>query len=426
MKTIMPELTKDRLIKISAIFIVFMLFLSGAIGLIEITISQRPIININSQLFNQSGNYQLALSKLLYSKEFIFLLTSGLALTIALPILTPIKAFALTLGLILLTFVFGYYSENTALIPIEYCLLTIFVIYMMNVLVSYFIEIQSKQRLMETFGQYIPPHLVNELSRLPKELSLEGEAKTLTVFFCDLQNFTNISEELNPKQVNKLLNEYFTVMTEILFKHEGTIDKYIGDAIMAFWNAPTTQAAHAQRAVEAALEMDRAIKDLANKFIARGWPGPTMGIGINTGRASVGNMGSKYRMAYTAIGDAVNLASRIETLTRTYRVPIIISEHTQQQLKGISCREIDLVRVRGKHQQTRIYQPLCYESELDNQLKEKLILHSEAMALYHAEKHKNASRLFRELYESDKTDKYYKTMLKKTMELQNQPHLNQN
>ncbi len=414
----MSELTRNNLIKISVVFSVFMMFLSGAIGLIEITISQDPVFNISSKLFNQSGNYNLALSHILHTKEFNFLVTSGLVLTFALPILSPLKAFILTFSLILLTTVFGYSNTSTALIPIEYCLLTILVIYMMNVLVSYFIEIHSKQQLMETFGQYIPPHLVNELSRLPKELSLEGEAKTLTVFFCDLQNFTSISEELNPKQLNKLLNEYFTVMTEILFKHEGTIDKYIGDAIMAFWNAPTKQPAHALRAVEAALDMDRAIKELADTFVVRGWPGPTMGIGINTGRANVGNMGSKYRMAYTAIGDAVNLASRIETLTRTYRVPIIISEHTLKHLKGIRCREIDQVRVRGKQRQTRIYQPLCYEDEVDNQLKEKLILHSEAIELYHAEKYKNAGRLFRELYESDKADKYYKTILKKIIELQ--------
>ena len=415
----MPEITKINLIKISVIFSVFIIFLSGAIGLIEITISQNPLFNISSKLFDQSGNYNVALGNILQTKEFIFLLTLGLFLTFALPILAPLKAFILTFALLLLTILFGYFSPNAALIPLEYCLLTILVIYMMNVLISYFIEIQSRQKLMDTFGQYIPPHLVNELSRLPKELSLEGEAITLTVFFCDLQNFTSISEELNPKQLNKLLNEYFTVMTEILFKHEGTIDKYIGDAIMAFWNAPTKQPAHAQRAVEAALEMDRAIKELADTFLARGWPGPTMGIGINTGRANVGNMGSKYRMTYTAIGDAVNLASRIETLTRIYRVPIIISEHTHKQLKGISCREIDQVRVRGKHQQTRIYQPLCYEDKVDNQLKEKLILHSEAIELYHTEKYKNASRLFRDLYESDKTDKYYKVMLKKMLELQN-------
>jgi len=416
----MPEITKNSLIKVSVIFIVFIIFLSGAIGLIEITISQSPIFSINSRLFNQSGNYNLALSNILHSKEFAFLVSSGLVLTFALPILSPLRAFILSFVLLVLTIVFGNYSSNIALIPIEYCLLTILVIYMMNVLVSYFIEIQSRQKLIATFSQYIPPHLVNELSRLPRKLSLEGEAKTLTIFFCDLQNFTGISEELNPKQLNKLLNEYFTVMTEILFKHEGTIDKYIGDAIMAFWNAPTSQPAHAQRAVEAGLEMNRAIKELANTFIARGWPGPTMGIGINTGRANVGNMGSKYRMTYTAIGDAVNLASRVETLTRTYRVPILISEHTHKQLKGISCREIDQVRVRGKHQQTRIFQPFCYEDEIDNQLKEKLILHSEAMELYHTEKYKNASRIFRNLYELDKTDKYYKVMLKKMLELQDQ------
>lgn len=271
---------------------------------------------------------------------------------------------------------------------------------------------------MESFGQYIPPHLVNELSRAPKQLSLEGESRTLTVFFCDLLSFTSISEQLNPKQLNKLLNEYFTVMSEILFKHGATIDKYIGDAIMAFWNAPTKQDAHAQRSVEAALEMNKAILELEQEFIARGWPGPKMGMGINTGQANVGNMGSKYRMTYTAIGDAVNLASRIEGLTRAYRVPIIISEHTQKELKGICCRELDQVMVKGKKQLTRLYQPLCKEKEVDTQLKEKLILHNEAIALYYDKKYKNASRLFRKLYEDDKTDKYYKAMVIKIMEEQ--------
>lgn len=229
-------------------------------------------------------------------------MVSGLILTIALPVLSPLKAFILTVVLFLFTITFAYYSPNVAFIPIEYCLLTILVIYIVNILISYFIEIRSKQKLMDTFGHYIPPHLVNELSRFPKELFLEGESRTLTIFFCDLQSFTGVSELLNPIQLNKLLNEYFTVMTEILFKHEGTIDKYIGDAMMAFWNAPTKQEAHAQRSVEAALEMDIAIKELAKTFIARGWPGPKTGIGINTGQTHVGNMGSKYRMTYTAIG----------------------------------------------------------------------------------------------------------------------------
>lgn len=412
-----PEITKNILIKISVIFSVFIIFLSGAIGLIEITIAQDPIINISSKLLNQSGNYNLALDKLFYSKEFIFLLITGLILTFSLPFLSPVKGAGLVFTLIFLTSVTGYSNPSVGLIPIEYCLLTIFVIYMMNVLVSYFIEIHSKQQLIEAFGQYIPPQLVNELSRLPKGVSLEGESKTLTVFFCDLQSFTSISEELNPKQLNKLLNEYFTAMTEILFKHGGTIDKYIGDAIMAFWNAPTTQDNHAQHAVEAALDMTQAIQLLAEKFIRQGWPRLSMGVGINTGRANVGNMGSKYRMTYTAIGDAVNLASRIESLTRTYRVPIIISEHTHKELKGITCRELDQVRVRGKHQLTRIYQPLCYDNEVDQSLKEKLIIHNEAMELYHSGKDKNACRLFKELYEKDRSDKYYKSIIKKIMNL---------
>lgn len=413
----LPEITKHTFIKISVIFSVFIIFLSGAMGLIEITIARDPIINISSKLLNQPGSFSLAAGNLFYSVEFIFLLCAGLVMTCVLPFLSPKKAFLLTFIVILLSAAIGYANHNVGLIPIEYCVLTILIIYMMNVLVSYFIEIQAKQQLIETFGQYIPPQLVNELSRLPKGLPLEGESKTLTVFFCDLQSFTSISEELNPKQLNKLLNEYFTAMSEILFKHGGTIDKYIGDAIMAFWNAPTDQPGHAQQAVAAALEMTQAIQTLAEKFISHGWPRLSMGIGINTGRANVGNMGSKYRMTYTAIGDAVNLASRIESLTRTYRVPIIISEHTQKQLKGITCRELDRVRVRGKHQLTRIYQPLCYDNDVDAALKEKLLIHAEAMELYYSGKDKNACRLFKELYEKDNNDKLYKAMVRKIMDL---------
>lgn len=409
------DLSKTTLIKGSVIFSVFLIFISNAIGLVEITISHDPLINISSQFFNPTGNYNLTLEKILISKEFLFLLSSGLILTFALPLLSPAKAFLFTSVISILTLIIGYLSTNVGLIPIEYCLLTILVSYMMNVLVSYFIEIHTKQNLIEKFGQYIPPQLVNELSRLPDGIPLEGESKILSVFFCDLQNFTSISEQLNPKQLNKLLNEYFTVMSEIIFKHGGTIDKYIGDAIMAFWNAPTDQKEHAQRSVEAALEMNQAIQVLAEKFINHGWPKLSMGAGINTGRANVGNMGSKYRMTYTAIGDAVNLASRIESLTRTYRVPLIISEHTMKELNGITCREIDQVRVRGKQQLTRLYQPLCYDNQVDDNLKDKLRIHAEAMALYYEGKEKNACRLFKDLYERDTSDKFYKAIIQKIM-----------
>ncbi|MGB1801363.1 MAG: adenylate/guanylate cyclase domain-containing protein, partial [Gammaproteobacteria bacterium] len=217
------------------------MFLFGAIGIIDIKISENPLINISSQLLEQPENFSLSFEKIITTKEFSFLLISGLTLSFALPLLAPLKALVLTLILLSFTIVIAFISPNVSLIPIEYCFLTILIIYVVHVLMSYVIELHSKQKLIDSFGQYIPPHLVNELSKSPKELSLEGESRTLSVFFCDLQGFTSISEQLNPKQLNKLLNEYFTVMSEIIFKHGGTIDKYIGDAIMAFWNAPTKQ-----------------------------------------------------------------------------------------------------------------------------------------------------------------------------------------
>ena len=252
MKIQISRLTKDSLIKISIILFVFLIFLSASLGLFEISISQNPIFKFHSRIFNQTDTFQ---TQILFSMEFIFLLISGLILTFIIPLLSPIKASLVTFIEIPIAIAIGYSNAESLLIPIEYILLTILILYISNILISYFMEIHTKQQMIATFGQYMPTHLVDELCREPKQLSLEGEAKILTVFFCDLQHFTSISEELNPKQLNKLLNEYFTVMTEILFKHDATIDKYIGDAIMAFWNAPMDQEDHAQLAVETGLEM---------------------------------------------------------------------------------------------------------------------------------------------------------------------------
>jgi adenylate cyclase len=264
----------------------------------------------------------------------------------------------------------------------EFGLLTILVIFGVSVLLSYFRLTHSRQKMISIFGQYVPPQLAAEIGRYPERVSLDGEARRLTVFFCDLQHFSGVAEQLNPKQLAALLNEYFTEMTEVLYRHGATIDKYIGDSIMAFWGAPLPIPDHARRAVLAALEMHKVIARLAEQFIKRGWPGPSMGIGINTGLMNVGNMGSKYRIAYTVVGDAVNLAARLESLTRTYQVPTIVGETTRQECEGVIFRSLDIVQVRGKHNRTRIYQPLCLESELNDELRQKLEMHERAMDLF--------------------------------------------
>lgn len=228
-----------------------------------------------------------------------------------------------------------------------------------------------------------------------------------------MQNFTGVAEQLNPKQLSRLLNEYFTVMTEILYSHGATIDKYIGDSIMTFWGAPVDQKDHANRAVLSALDMQNEIILLAEKFIKRGWPGPTMGIGINTGMMSVGNMGSKYRITYTVVGDAVNLASRLETLTRTYHVPTIISESTMKESPGVLYRSLDLVQVKGKRNKTKIYEPLCKAENVDKTVQEKLGRHEAAMEHYFNDRLDQAKMALKELRSDYGEDKFYTAILNK-------------
>ncbi|MBF8270204.1 MAG: adenylate/guanylate cyclase with Chase sensor, partial [Gammaproteobacteria bacterium] len=191
------------------------------------------------------------------------------------------------------------------LVPMEYSLLTVLILYSVNVLISYFRVTHARQKIIEVFGQYVPPDVVSEINKHPGQVNMEGESRRLTVFFCDLQNFTGTAEQLNPKQLSALLNEYLSSMSEILFKHGATIDKYIGDSIMAFWGAPLPQADHARRAVLSSFAMHEKIQHLSEQFINKGWPGPKMGIGMNTGMMNVGNMGSRYATWVPGIGSLI-------------------------------------------------------------------------------------------------------------------------
>ena len=340
------------------------------------------------------------------------LLGVGMILCVLLPVLKPVHASILT---VLCTIPSIYINAanplRNPLVPMEYSLLIILMIYAVNVLFTYFNETRNKQKIIEIFGQYIPPELVSEISKQPEATNLSGESRKLTVFFCDLINFSGVAEQLNPKQLVMLLNEYFTAMTAILYKHGATIDKYIGDSIMAFWGAPIAHEDHARRAVLAAFEMHIEIKRLSGEFIKKGWPGPTMGIGINTGMMNVGNMGSRYRVSYTVIGDAVNLGSRLQTLTRTYHVPTVVGEETAQSIEDVVFMELDTVVARGKRKQTRIYQPVCMKDELTDEVRDRMALHREALENYYAGQFATADRLFKDLRETGVYEQYYSHML---------------
>jgi adenylate cyclase len=265
-------------------------------------------------------------------------------------------------------------------------------------------------------SQFVPPDIVNSLNYESKQEALLGEARYLTVFFCDLRNFTSMSEQLDPREVVKLLNEYFNTMTSILYKYGATIDKYVGDSVMAFWGAPTRIDNHAERAVRASFEMHRKMESLASAFHDLNLPTPTIGIGINTGTVNVGNMGSSYRLAYTVIGDAVNLAFRLQGITRQYQVPTIVGEETMKRYPGMVYRELDTVAVKGKSARTRIYQPLCPVEEMNEKLNQSLALHSKGLDAWYRHDWQEAAEIFGKLLELNPEDTYYVSMLEKLQE----------
>ncbi|QEP44079.1 adenylate/guanylate cyclase domain-containing protein [Ectothiorhodospiraceae bacterium BW-2] len=258
------------------------------------------------------------------------------------------------LGLLL----FAYHWVVNITTPIIAILLTFF----SSFAYLSFSEIRERQRVRATFGRYLSPAALNQIlddEQLRQEITLSNREQ-LTIFFSDIRSFTSISESLPAQRVVELLNTYFGVMAEIAYSHKGTLDKYIGDAIMAFWGAPLQIEHHATECVSAALKMEQALIQVNQTLLDKGLPTIDVGMGIHTGEAILGNIGSEHKLDYTIIGDSVNLASRLEGLTKPYHCRIIISETTYLALSCfIPCAVIDMVRVKGKAHPIMIFAPLC-------------------------------------------------------------------
>jgi adenylate cyclase len=229
----------------------------------------------------------------------------------------------------------------------------------------------------------------------------------MTVLFSDVRGFTTISEGLSPTQLTELMNEFLTPMTKVIHKHRGTIDKYMGDAIMAFWGAPLSDPLHARHALLAAMEMVAQLHALEDHFKAKGWPPIKIGVGLNTGEMTVGNMGSEFRLAYTVMGDAVNLGSRLEGLTKEYGVHIIVSEFTRAAVSDFVYRELDCVRVKGKDRPVKIYEPLGLAADLAPADLQELAQYAEALRLYQAQNWLLASDEFARLQRQYSERKLY-------------------
>ena len=251
-----------------------------------------------------------------------------------------------------------FWFRQNAVVAVAPALAMLALLLVGNLVFGFLRERRETRALADLFGEYVPPERVAQMRASGERFTMESESREMSVLFSDVRDFTALSEKLPPRELSALLNDYLSSMTGAIHERRGTVDKYVGDAIMAFWGAPVASATHAADAVHAALAMQRAMPAIRASNARRGWPAFAMGVGVNTGTMSVGDMGSRFRKAYTVLGDAVNLASRLEGLTKVYCVPILCGEATRAQVGDVVWREVDRVRVKGREQAVAIHEPL--------------------------------------------------------------------
>lgn len=263
---------------------------------------------------------------------------------------------AFTLGIV----IFGFTQEQILLDPI-YLAISMLLTYLASSLLHFLATDAERKQIRGAFSRYLSPDLVAQLAANPEKLTLGGERALLTILFCDVRGFTSLAEGLEPEELTSLINQLLTPLTEEILQHRGTIDKYMGDCIMAFWNAPLTDEKHAENACRAALKMLTRLDELNRRLTEQAQAaGKThrmlqVGIGINTGNCCVGNMGSDQRFDYSVIGDEVNLASRLEGQSKTYGIHIVLGENTAERIPTFATLELDLIRVKGKSKPVRIH-----------------------------------------------------------------------
>jgi adenylate cyclase len=341
--------------------------------------------------------------------ELFLLLAIGLIMSLLLPACNPLWAIVTTLSILAMNIGTNlwFWQQDKLVIPIAHSLFLILILFLLDMVFGYFIEARRKRLITSQFGRYVPPELVNEMSMNPEDYSLEGESREMTVLFADIRSFTTISEGLSPQDLTHLMNDYFTPMTRIIHQHRGTIDKYVGDMVMAFWGAPVDDPEHAQHALQAGLAMLERTRQLHAPFAAKGWPEINIGVGINTGTMNVGNMGSEFRVAYTVLGDAVNLGSRLESLTKQYGVSIIASEFTRARAPEFVYCELDRVRVKGKDKPITIYEPLGSREQLGAETLADIDTFQQVLHHYRAREWEQADSLLAGLQAQDPARRLY-------------------
>ncbi len=355
--------------------------------------------------------------------EAALLFAIGALLTWAFPRVRPLWGTVLVIGVLLFSGALGLllWTLGDFVIPIGSPMVFTLIVILIQMTYGYFIESRDKREISRIFGQYVPPEIVDEMAEAPEHASMETDSREMTVLFSDVRNFTSISENLQPSELTELMNQFLTPLTGVIHRHRGTIDKYMGDAIMAFWGAPLRAPDHARRALEAALEMVRCMGRLGDEFEARGWPRLRIGVGLSTGQMSVGNMGSEFRRAYTALGDAVNLGARLESLTKEYGVDIICSDATRRAVDDFVFRDLDRVRVKGKNEPVGIFEPLGPRDGLDPAVKEELARYRNGLRAYRSQAWDQAETEFFGLQQSGAQRRIYEIYMARIAHFRRHP-----
>ena len=339
------------------------------------------------------------------------------------PRLSALKGMVFASGIFVLHILAGYWLFRHAglWVNIVYPLLALVLTYTSLTIYHYMTEERERKKIKGAFSYYVSSSVVNEMLKNPDKLKLGGDKKELSVLFSDIRGFTTISEGLTPEDLVHLLNEYLTIMTDIVFKYDGTLDKYMGDAVMAIYGAPLDQTDHPYRACISALDMMEGLKGLNQKWIQEEKRPLDIGIGINTGMMMVGNMGSDQRFDYTVMGDAVNLGSRLEGANKAYKTNIIISESTYERVKDeFVCMELDSVRVKGKKLPVRIFQ-LMGQRDIPAGQKEAIAHFHKGLKMYKQQKWDEAIEIFQMITAMDKGIYAAKLYIERSLDLKSNP-----
>jgi len=331
--------------------------------------------------------------------DLLAIILVGIILGFAIPRLSAVKGIFFAVGIfVAYIFLTRYLFVSHGLwFNMVYPLAAIVILYISLTIHRYFTEEKERRKIKGAFTYYVSSSVVNEMLKHPEKLKLGGDRKELSILFSDIRGFTSIAEGMSPEELVHLLNEYLTAMTDIVFKYDGTLDKYMGDAIMAIYGAPLDLPDHASKACRSALEMMQELGTLNEKWLAEGKKPVNIGIGINTGPMMVGNMGSEQRFDFTVMGDAVNLGSRLESANKSYKTNVIISEYTYEKVKDeFLCMELDSVRVKGKREPVKIYNLLGFH-DLPETQHQTVTRFNRGIILYKAQQWDDAIHVFEDI-----------------------------